>query len=92
MPDLDTLSQIYYAPISNVFPNAAYKAVYKNAKHNESEDPLYVEITISKGKTLKIYPNTDRAELNKKKITLPGICIYNGKGFYLPLQSAQRLR
>ena len=92
LPDLDTLSQIYYAPIASVFPNAAYKAVYKNDKHNESEDPLYVEISISKGKTLKIYPNTDRAELNKKKITLPGICIYNGKGFYLPLQSAQRLR
>ncbi len=69
-----------------------YTAVYKNAKHEESEDPLYLELTTSKGKTLRIYPNTDRAELNKKKIMLPGICIYNGKGFYLPLQSAQILR
>lgn len=83
-PALDGLSQTYYAPLSSVFPNAAYKAVYKNATHDESEDPLYVEIKTGKGKTLKIYPNTDRAELNKKKITLPGICVYNGKGFYLP--------
>lgn len=91
-PSLDKLSQDYYAPISSVFPNTEYTAVYKNKQHDESEDPLYLELPISQGKTLKIYPNTDRAELNKKKITLPGICIYNGKDFYLPLQSAQLLR
>ncbi|MDE6694521.1 MAG: hypothetical protein K2J57_01660, partial [Bacteroidales bacterium] len=83
-PSLDELSQTYYAPVSSVFPTAACKAVFKNATHDESEAPLYLEITTGKGKTLKVYPNTDRAERNKKKITLPGICIYNGKGFYLP--------
>lgn len=84
LPSLDELSQTYYAPLSSVFPNASYKTVYKNATHDESEDPLHVEIMMEKGKTLKIYPNTDRAERNRKKITLPGICIYNGKDFYLP--------
>ncbi|MDE5575750.1 MAG: hypothetical protein K2I87_08575, partial [Bacteroidales bacterium] len=91
-PSLDELSQTYYAPLSNVFPDTEYTTVYKNGQHDESEDPLYLEITLSKGKILKIYPNTDRAQLNKKKITLPGICLYNGKGFYLPMQCAQMLR
>ncbi|MDE5762969.1 MAG: alkaline phosphatase, partial [Bacteroidales bacterium] len=84
-PSLDELSQTYYAPVSSVFPNAEYKTVFKNATHDESEDPLYIEVSIGKGKTLKFYPNTDRAERNKKPITLPGICVYNGKGFYLPV-------
>ncbi|MCM1168942.1 MAG: alkaline phosphatase [Bacteroides sp.] len=85
--NLDSLSLLYYAPIERVFPDIKYHAVFKNAEHDESEDPLYIELVLENGKRLRLFPNTDRAQLNKKKITLPGICIYNGKGFYLPMET-----
>lgn len=90
-PSLDELTQTYYVPVGRVFPQASYRAVYKNNKPDEESDPLYLELRL-KNKTLKIFPNTDRAELNQKEITLPGICIFNGKGAYLPAECAKLLK
>lgn len=88
----DSLSRLYYTPITEVFPNARYQITYRHKQpRDESEDPLYIELKSKKGRTLRIFPNTDRAVLNKKEIVLPGICIYNGKGFYLPVSSAEIL-
>lgn len=91
--NLDSLSRLYYAPITEVFPDAKYQIAYRHKQaRDESEDPLYIELTAKKRQTLRIFPNTDRAVLNKKEIVLPGICIYNGKGFYLPVSSAEILK
>lgn len=88
----DSLSRLYYSPITEVFPDAKYQITYRHKQpRDESEDPLYIELKSKKGRTLRIFPNTDRAVLNKKEIVLPGICIYNGKGFYLPVSSAEIL-
>lgn len=91
--NLDSLSRLYYAPITEVFPDAKYQITYRHKQpRDESEDPLYIELSAKKRQTLRIFPNTDRAVLNKKEIVLPGICIYNGKGFYLPTSSAKILQ
>ncbi|MCM1041975.1 MAG: alkaline phosphatase [Bacteroides sp.] len=91
--NLDSLTQAYYAPLHRVFPQAETNEIlFRNAKHDESEDPLYIELVLENGKRLKLFPNTDRAQLNKKKITLPGICIYNGKGFYLPMETVNLVK
>ncbi len=87
--NLDSLSLTYYAPLKQVFPDAGCRIVYgKNLFATEADDPRFIELELKDGKKLKIYPNTDHAELDKKKKTLPGICIYNGKGFYLPAACA----
>lgn len=90
--NLDSLSACYYQPIEKVFPDKSIHAVFASKNPAESEDPLFVEIQLAKRKTLKIFPNTDHAEFNRKRITLPGICIYNGKGTYLPAQTAETIR
>ncbi|MDE6493550.1 MAG: alkaline phosphatase [Bacteroidales bacterium] len=91
--NLDSLSRLYFAPVSSVFPDAVYhEMAYKAGERGEADDPLYLELTLRKGRKLKIFPNTDYMELNKKRIPLHGMCIYNGKGFYLPLQTAGLVR
>lgn len=90
--NLDSLTALYYQPIEKVFPMQKVRPVFKSTNPPESEDPLFVEIQLAKRKTLKVFPNTDYAELNKKPLRLSGICLYNGKGIYLPVQTAEILR
>ncbi len=90
--NLDSLSARYFQPIEKVFPDKGIRTVFASTNPAETEDPLFVEIQLTKRKTLKIFPNTDYAEVNRKPITLPGICIYNGKGTYLPAQTSATIR
>ena len=82
--NLDSLSMEYYCPVDEVFPDADIKMAGSGA-NNPGEDPEYADIRL-KGKKLRIrlFPNQDYCEVNGKRQPLPGLCIYNGAGFYLP--------
>ncbi len=82
--NLDSLSTEYYCPVDEVFPDADIKMAGSGA-NNPGEDPEYADIRL-KGKKLRIrlFPNQDYCEVNGKRQPLPGLCIYNGAGFYLP--------
>ena len=84
LSNLDSLSMEYYCPVDEVFPDADIKMAGSGA-NNPGEDPEYADI-ILKGKKLRIrlFPNQDYCEVNGKRQPLPGLCIYNGAGFYLP--------
>ena len=82
--NLDSLSMEYYCPVDEVFPDADIKMAGSGA-NNPGEDPEYADIRLE-GKKLRIrlFPNQDYCEVNGKRQPLPGLCIYNGVGFYLP--------
>lgn len=87
--NLDSLTMNYYAPLQRVFPGAEHHMVYKGKSTGEADEPEHIDVKLANGKKLRLFPNTDYVEVNKKRKTLPGICIYNGKGIYLPQACAE---
>ena len=86
--NLDSLSRQLYAPASEVFAGKKMKVFWNDAAESgpgSGKDPLYLEVYGMEGKTWRIYPNSKEARIGRKTIHLPGVCIYNGMGFYLPL-------
>lgn len=90
--NLDSLSRTYYVPATEIFSGKEMRTVWRgNTECSDTErDPLYLEVRNVDGKDLKIYPNTKKAVWGRQTINLPHLCIYNGKGFYLPLSLGRK--
>ena len=80
--NLDSLSARLYQPVERIFPGC--KLRIQGEPENKNLDPAYVDIRFE-GKKIRLFPNSPYCEINGKRVDLPGLCIYNGKGFYLPI-------
>ncbi len=87
LPDLDSLSRLYFAPLNKVFEGKKISIKgLDESRPDRDPDCVKIKDVFMDGKKgiLTLYPNSTHALFGNKEIELPGPCIYNGKDFYLP--------